>query len=96
MEAWQYIAGLAFAALVGGFVKEKFFSSPASLAADVAALKSEVAVLQATKASDEKVRKIVHEQLQPLLVVVDAMREEQKKQGDMLARIDERLAKHES
>jgi len=95
MESWQVIAGLVLSAFVGGFVKEKFFSSPASLAAKVAALESEVAVIQATKLTEPQVRTIVHEQLKPLMVTMDMMSNEQAKQGLLLARIDERLEKQE-
>lgn len=95
MEAWQILAGLVASAVVGGFVKEKFFSSPATLATKVAKLESEIAVIQATKLTEPQVRTIVHEQLQPLMISVSEMTKEQKRQGDLLARIEERLSKQE-
>lgn len=95
MEAWQAIAALVASAVVGGFVKEKFFSSPATLTAKVSALESKIAVIEATKLTEAQVRTIVHEQIQPMMISINELLKDQKRQGDLLARIDERLEKQE-
>lgn len=59
-------------------MKEKFFSSPASVEHKVALLEKEVAVIQATKLTEPQVRAIVHEQLVPLMATVSEMAAEQK------------------
>lgn len=91
MEIWQYIGGLVFAAVVGGFVKEKFFASPASVVARINTLEKQVAVMQETKLTEPQVRTIIHEQLQPLMMAITSMQQEQVKQGNVITRIDERL-----
>lgn len=95
MEVWQYLAGLVAAGVVGGFIKEKFFANPAAVTTRISNLESKVAVLQETKLTEPQVRGIVHEQLQPLMVAIQSMQQEQAKQSNLLARIDERLEKQE-
>lgn len=99
MEAWQMIGGFVLSAFIGGFIRDKFFNEPqrlnakdGALAAKVAALESEVAVIQATKLTEGQVRSIVHEQIQPMMVSINEILKDQKKQGDLLNRIDERLS----
>jgi hypothetical protein len=95
MESWQILAGLVASAVVGGFIKEKFFSSPATVASKVAALESKIAVIEATKLTEAQVRTIVHEQIQPMMISINEILKDQKRQGDLLSRIDERLEKQE-
>lgn len=95
MEAWQVIAGFVVSAVIGGFIREKFFTSPAGIAAKVASLESKIAVIEATKLTEAQVRTIVHEQITPIMVSINEIMKDQKRQGDLLSRIDERLEKQE-
>lgn len=55
-------------------------------------VESELAVIRETKLTEPQVRAIMHEQLKPLLFVIDTMKAEQQKQSALLVRIDERVS----
>lgn len=95
MESWQIIAGFVVSAVIGGFIREKFFTSPAGIAAKVASLESKIAVIEATKLTEAQVRTIVHEQIQPMMVSINEILKAQSTQSKLLARIEERLSNQE-
>lgn len=106
---WQTIATVA-AGTVIGFIVRQYMSLPDKMRDEdkqitgrVAVLERDVAVIKETKLSDHQVRQIMHEQLMPLQIAVNSLKEQHDGMSGtindmklMLVRIEGRLGKDDN
>ena len=105
MGTWEPLVGMIVAAFVGGYVKHAFFTAPqksdekvTGLEVRLTAAEKQLAIMQETKVTEQQVRTVVHEQLQPLMLSISLIQQEQmamkidmERQSGMLRNIDEKI-----
>ena len=103
---WQTIATVV-AGTVIGFIVRQYMSLPDKMRDEykqitgrVAVLERDVAVIKETKLSDHQVRQIMHEQLMPLQIAVNSLKEQHDGMSGtindmklMLVRIESKVSK---
>ena len=103
---WQTIASVCAATAVG-FIVRQYMSLPDKMRDEdkqitgrVAVLERDVAVIKETKLSDHQVRQIMHEQLMPLQIAVNSLKEQHDGMSGtindmrlMLVRIESKVSK---